>query len=148
MGFHPRLRDPTFLVLYLLPSSPMGHLHCEYFLRLRVGDRCVPELLRVIQVGTSLPRTGALRDVECRDQPAKTPLLQVSETLQNRNRASDAAADQDLPVFASGHTRRVVYLCISSVLPSSRVWVRFGCLRGTIHQRWLVRARGDRAIFE
>jgi len=44
---------------------------------------------------------------ECRDQPAKTPLLQVSETLQNRNRASDAAADQDLPVFASEHTRRV-----------------------------------------
>ena len=85
----------------------MGHLHYEYFLCVRLGDRCVPELLRVIQVGTNLPRTGALRDVECRDQPAKTPLLQVSETLQNRNRASDAAADQDLPGFASGHTRRV-----------------------------------------
>ena len=85
----------------------MGHLHYEYFLCVRLGDRCVPELLRVIQVGTSVSRAGALRDVECRDRPAKTPLLQVSETLQNRNRASDAAADQDLPGFASGHTRRV-----------------------------------------
>jgi hypothetical protein len=36
-----------------------------------------------------------------RDRTAKTPQLQVSEILQNRNRfhcASDAAADQDLPV--------------------------------------------------
>ena len=50
------------------------------------------------------------RHIECRDWTAKTPQLQVSEILQGRNRldrASDAAADQDLPVFASEHTRRV-----------------------------------------
>ena len=49
MGLRPRLSDPTFLVLYLLPSSPMGYLHCEYFLCIRLGNRCVPELLRVLR---------------------------------------------------------------------------------------------------
>ena len=27
----------------------MGHLHCEYFLCLWLGNRCVPELLRVLR---------------------------------------------------------------------------------------------------
>src|SRR5215831_3843056 len=49
MGLRPRLSDSTFLVLYLLSSSPMGHPHFEYFLCLRLGNRCVPELLRVLR---------------------------------------------------------------------------------------------------
>src|SRR5207248_11428367 len=54
------------------------------------------------QIGTSLRRTGALRDIERRDRAAKTLQLQVSEILQPRYRfdgASDAAADQDQPVL-------------------------------------------------
>jgi hypothetical protein len=46
------------------------------------------------QIGTSLRRTGALHDVECRDRTAKTLKLQVSEVLQPRyrfDRASDVA---------------------------------------------------------
>ena len=34
------------------------------------------------QIGTSLLRTGALRDVECRNRTAKTLQLKVSEILQ------------------------------------------------------------------
>jgi hypothetical protein len=49
VGLRPRPSDPTFLVLYLLSSSPMGHLRCEYFLCLRLGNRCVPEFLRVLR---------------------------------------------------------------------------------------------------
>src|SRR5262249_54169663 len=54
------------------------------------------------QIGTRVDRAGAVHDVECRDRTAKTPQLQVSEILQPRYRfdgASDAAADQDLPVL-------------------------------------------------
>src|SRR5262244_1904341 len=57
------------------------------------------------QIGTSVGRAGALHDVECGDRTAKTPQLQVSEILQPRyrfDRASDAAADQDLPVLRLG----------------------------------------------
>ena len=53
----------------------------------------------------SVGRAGALHDVECRDRTAKTTQLQVSEVLQNHNRshrASDAAADQDLPILRLG----------------------------------------------
>src|SRR6516162_6192976 len=54
------------------------------------------------QIGTSAYRAGALHDVECRDRPPQTFYLQVSEVFDPRNRfdrASDAAADQDLPVL-------------------------------------------------
>src|SRR6516162_5293265 len=54
------------------------------------------------QIGTNVASAGALHDVKCRDRTAKTPQLQVSEILQPRyrfDRASDAAADQDLPVL-------------------------------------------------
>src|SRR5215469_1180182 len=57
------------------------------------------------QIGTSLHRTGAMHDVECCDRPAETFQLQVSEVLEPRDRfdrASDAAADQDLPVLGRG----------------------------------------------
>src|SRR6516162_9110430 len=54
------------------------------------------------QIGTNVASAGSLHDVKCRDRTAKTPQLQVSEILQPRYRfdpASDAAADQDLPVL-------------------------------------------------
>ena len=51
------------------------------------------------QIGTSVSRAGALRDVECRDRTAKTPQLQVSEILQPHDRFSDVAADEGLPVL-------------------------------------------------
>src|SRR5215472_8635053 len=57
------------------------------------------------QIGTSVGSAGVLHDVECRDRTAKTPQLQVSEILQPRycfDRASDTAADQDLPVLRLG----------------------------------------------
>jgi hypothetical protein len=65
------------------------------------GDQPLGPLRDDGLIGTSVRRTGARRDVECRDRTAKTPQLKVSELLQSRNRfhrASDAAADQDLPV--------------------------------------------------
>ena len=54
------------------------------------------------QIGTSLRLTGALHDVKCRNGTAKPLQLQISEILQPRyrfDRASDAAADQDLAVL-------------------------------------------------
>src|SRR6516162_3548223 len=128
----------------------MGHLHYEYFLCLRLGDRCVPELLRVIQVGTSLPRTGALRDVNA----ATSRRRPLCFRFPRPSRIATARATRLLIRICPSSPRNIlagsteIYLCISSVLPSSRVWVRFGCLRGSRHQRWLVRAREDRTIFE
>ena len=46
-GFVNRFGDPAFLVLYLLPSSTMGHLHCQYLLRRWLGNRCLPKLLTI-----------------------------------------------------------------------------------------------------
>src|SRR3954447_12007012 len=63
------------------------------------GPRAPPD---DAQIGASLCRTGPLYDVECRDRTTKSLQLKVSEILQSRNRfdgASDAAADQDLPVL-------------------------------------------------
>ena len=57
------------------------------------------------QIGTSLRRTGALRDVERRDRAAKTLQFQVSKILQPRDRFDrfcDTAADQDLAVLRFG----------------------------------------------
>src|SRR6516162_9517946 len=54
------------------------------------------------QIGTSLGGAGALHNVERCDRTAKTPQLQVSEVFEpcdRFDRASDAAADQDLPVL-------------------------------------------------
>src|SRR6516165_4240698 len=110
----------------------MGHLHYEYFLCLRLGDRCVPELLRVIQVGTSLPRTGALRDVNA----ATSRRRPLCFRFPRPSRIATARATRLLIRICPSSPRNIlagsteIYLCISSVLPSSRVWVRFGCLEG------------------
>lgn len=45
-GFVIGLATQPFWFLYLLPSSPMGHLHRQYLLCLWLGDGCPPKLLR------------------------------------------------------------------------------------------------------
>jgi len=49
VGFRRRVGDPAFLVLYLVPSSPMGNLHCQHLLRLRLGNGRLPDLLTVLR---------------------------------------------------------------------------------------------------
>jgi hypothetical protein len=54
VGFRHRFGDSAFLVLYLLPSSPMGHLHCQHLLLRWLGNRRLPKLLRSCDRSTGL----------------------------------------------------------------------------------------------
>ena len=48
-GFVIGLGDSAFLVLYLLPTSTMGHLHRQYLLRFWLGNRSLPKLLTILR---------------------------------------------------------------------------------------------------
>jgi len=67
------------------------------------------------QIGTSVCRADALRDVESRDRTAETPQFQIFEVFEPRNRAdrfSNAAADQDLPVLRLGARLHTVPMAV------------------------------------
>jgi len=70
----------------------MGHLHCEYFLCLRLGNRCLPELLRV------------LRSFE--GDPARSTILPdywvgCSVTSRSGWRAPGSSNSSNAPIFGS-----------------------------------------------
>jgi len=113
VGLRPRLSDPTFLVLYLLPSSPMGHLHCEYFLCLRLGNRCVPKLLRVLRSFEGEIRLGS----------TILPDYWVGCSVTSRSgwRAPGSSNSSNAPIFTSRPGSHCS--CLGGTSPNTGKWI-------------------------
>src|SRR5262249_37076567 len=75
-------------------------------LSLSVGGRSLqPTAIDLLGSSSCGFPADRLRHIECRDRPAETLPLQVSEVFELPDpfdRASDAAADQDLPILGRG----------------------------------------------
>ena len=110
VGFRCRFGDAAFLVLYLLPSSPMGNLHCQHLLRLRLGNGRLPDLLTVpaiVRWGSGLAKSTLRSSVfSNRASSAKPGGWQLWGKTGSLRTLTWASAERRLQTFPSSPRKR------------------------------------------